>query len=254
MTSKTSLRAIQDSGILAGLGNLLGKDYGEWWGTRRGLLHLLVWTMLIGGSLVVRLIRGAAPDLIVSTYTLGTGLLTFIGILVVMQDAIVGERESGTAAWLLSKPVSRTAFILSKLVANATSSILVMIVTQGILAYAVVSVAGGSPRLGNWIVGMALLALNLTSYLSLTLLLGTLFTGRGPIVGISLGTLLAAFIIGRVVPETAQVVPGTIVLQSLATEAMLGRSSTLLLPVVATLAWCVLFVATACWRFEKEEF
>jgi ABC-2 type transport system permease protein len=261
MTSKKSLRTIQDSEFPSGFRNLLRKDSGEWWNTRKGLLHLLLWTVLMGGALVIRLFRGAEADLIIYTYTFGTGFLTSIGILIVMQDAIVSERESGTASWLLSKPVSRAAFILSKLVANGTSLILVMIVVQGVVAYAVVSVAGGSPGVGNWIVGMALLALNLTFYLTLTLLLGTLFTGRGPIVGIPIAILLVFYVITKFVPEGAQIMPLALVFQpagesqmSLALEAMLGRPLTMALPIVATIVWCVLFTVTAIWRFRKEEF
>lgn len=261
MTSRNSLRTIQDSGFLAGFRNLLSKDNSEWWGTRRWLLHLLLWTTLIGGSVMIRVIREAEAELIIYTYTLMTGVLTAIGISIVMQDAMIGERESGTASWLLSKPVSRAAFILSKLAANGASVILVGIVAQGILAYAAVSLAGGSPGVGNWIVGTALLALNLTFYLTLTLMLGTLFTGRGPIVSIPTATLLISFLITRIEPQAVQIMPLALVFEPLgvsqiplAMEAMLGRPLTMALPVVATIVWCVLFTATAIWRFRKEEF
>jgi ABC-type transport system involved in multi-copper enzyme maturation permease subunit len=41
-----------------------------------------------------------------------------IGVAVLAQGAIVGEKQSGTAAWVLSKPVSRSAFILAKLLTD----------------------------------------------------------------------------------------------------------------------------------------
>jgi len=55
--------------------------------------------------------------------------------IIIAQDAIIGERQSGTAAWVLSKPVSRPAFILSKLVAGAIGLLVTGIVIQGVVAY-----------------------------------------------------------------------------------------------------------------------
>ena len=47
-----------------------------------------------------------------------------IGIIVVMQDAIIEEIQLGTAAWVLSKPVSRQAFLSAKLVASVVGMLL----------------------------------------------------------------------------------------------------------------------------------
>jgi len=47
------------------------------------------------------------------------GIATAIGVAVLAQDALIAEKHSGTAAWVLSKPVSLSAFILSKVIANA---------------------------------------------------------------------------------------------------------------------------------------
>ena len=35
------------------------------------------------------------------------GIATAIGVVVLAQDTLIGEKQSGTAAWVLSKPVSR---------------------------------------------------------------------------------------------------------------------------------------------------
>ena len=51
------------------------------------------------------------------------------------QDSILGERHSGTAAWVLSKPLRRPAFILAKLVAHGLGLLVAWVVLPGALAY-----------------------------------------------------------------------------------------------------------------------
>ena len=46
-------------GRLAGFGNLLGKELGEWFGTRRWLVQALVWLALVDG--VVAFLLFAVP-------------------------------------------------------------------------------------------------------------------------------------------------------------------------------------------------
>ncbi len=42
-----------------------------------------------------------------------------IGVIVLTQDAILGEKQNGLTEWLLSQPVTRAAYLLAKLVANS---------------------------------------------------------------------------------------------------------------------------------------
>ena len=42
-------------------------------------------------------------------------LVGAVRAILVMQGVVIDEKKSFTAAWILSKPVSRNAFILSKL-------------------------------------------------------------------------------------------------------------------------------------------
>jgi ABC-2 type transport system permease protein len=177
-----------------------------------------------------------------------------------MQDAIIDEKKSGTAAWVLSKPVSRPAFVLSKLIANSVSALLIMIVLQGILAYFLLTSVGGAFSIGNWIFGVLLLGLHLLFYLTLTLMLGTFFDGRGAVIGIPMAILFLYQFVLSLVPPLGQIMPWLLVYPpgqtggSLVQEALLGQPLTMPLPVIATAVWCVLFVAVAIWRFGKEEF
>ncbi|MBZ0287791.1 MAG: ABC transporter permease [Anaerolineae bacterium] len=270
MATQTGLQSVHESGSLMGFGNLLRKDFGQWWQTRAWLIHLIIWTLLINGIVFAAVktpvpedSAGPAQDPVttgVMLFAIMAGLTTGIGIIIVMQDAIIDEKKSGTAAWVLSKPVARPAFILSKLIANGLSALLVMIVVQSVLAYFLLTSVGGSFTIGNWIMGTLLLALHLLFYLTLTLMLGTFFDGRGGVIGIPMAILfLYQFVLGFA-PQVGQIMPWLIVYPpgqtdgSLVQQALLGQPITMPLPIIATAVWCILFVVVAVWRFRREEF
>ena len=43
-------------------------------------------------------------------YGIFGGMFVAFGVMIIMQRVLVGEKRSGTAAWVLSKPVTRTGF------------------------------------------------------------------------------------------------------------------------------------------------
>ncbi len=69
------------------------------------------------------------------SYAIFAGLFPAVGVVIIMQGVVVGEKKSGTAAWVLSKPVTRPAFILSKVIANSLGVLVTMVVLPGIVAY-----------------------------------------------------------------------------------------------------------------------
>jgi ABC-type transport system involved in multi-copper enzyme maturation permease subunit len=141
------------------------------------------------------------------------GLATGTGAIILMQGAVIDEKKSGTAEWILSKPVSRSAFIWAKLCATGLAALLIMIVLQGVVAYLLVSARlGNAPPLIPFASGIALLGLHLLFYLALTLMLGTLFDGRGPVLGIPLGILFGAQIVMRLAPWLVQFMPWLIII------------------------------------------
>ena len=120
------------------------------------------------------------------------GFFGAMGVVIIMQGVIIDEKKSGTAAWIASKPVSRTSFILSKLIANTAAILIVIYVVQGVLVYLQFALLGSTPPLGPYVFSLALLGLHLLFYLTLTLMLGTLFNERGPVIGIPLAILFAS--------------------------------------------------------------
>ena len=107
---------------LGGFSNMLGKELGQWWGTQMWWIQTLIWVGFLNGiTTIVALTETGTPaevlqEVIATFLPMCVGILA-IGTVIVTQGAIVGEKQLGTAAWVMSKPASRSAFILAKIVA-----------------------------------------------------------------------------------------------------------------------------------------
>src|SRR5215212_1877758 len=126
-TVDQQLQAVHEPGWRRGFVNLLGNENRMWWGTRKWIVHLLLWLVMLNGLiLLIGLTDGQETNNPVPLYEtlvqvlFQVGILaTAIGVVTTAQGAIVREKQLGTAAWVLSKPVSRSAFILAKFIAYA---------------------------------------------------------------------------------------------------------------------------------------
>ena len=235
-----------------------------WWGTRKWLVHLLLWLVVLNGSiLLVGLTEGREANLRVPVYDtlvqvfFGVGALaTGIGVVTTAQGAIVREKQLGTAAWILSKPVSRSAFVLAKFVAYAISFLSLAIVLPSAIFYGEsLLLAGRAPELAPLRAGVGLMALHTLFYLSLTLLLGTFYNTRGPIGGIAMGVLFAGFLPPNLVPQAVMLtLPWTLKNSAVGLVLASELPAVWIIPVIATALWSVVFVGVALWRFGREEF
>ncbi len=85
------------------------------------------------------------------------------------------------------------------------------------------------------------------------------FFSRGPVIGITLLILFGFQIFTSLAPGLLKVMPWMLTLSSgteLSFAAMLALGQRLpsMLPIYATVGWCLLFVVVAVWRFNREEF
>jgi ABC-2 type transport system permease protein len=110
------LQTTKNRGALRGFSNLLGKEYGSWWTTRRWFVHLLLWPLLLNGLvLVLSFSLSKEPhftafeiaQMVTTLFFIGMGQVAAFGAVVATQSAITGEKQRGTAAWIMSKPVRR---------------------------------------------------------------------------------------------------------------------------------------------------
>jgi hypothetical protein len=238
-----------------GLANMLAKENHGWWRTRRWWIQCLLWLVLLNLGSATNL-RMGMPD----NFLLVAGLVLPIAAIVLSQEAILGERHSGTAAWVFSKPLRRSAFLLAKIIAYGLGFLVTgILLPSSIACLQIVAGDGSLSLLPGFAASLGLVYLNLLFYLTLTLMLATLFQGRGPVMGIPLFILflwmipdsarLAEFMPWRLVIDT-----GNNALPALNGYLLSGQPLPTVAPIIATAVWCVLFTGVAFWRIRREEF
>jgi ABC-2 type transport system permease protein len=269
MTTKT-LQLNRKSGRnwSAGLGNLSRKEAATWLKSRYGLIHLVLWMFIINGLMGI-IIATAGEELEAGQTVVSASIEPFIGITswftaigvsVIAMGAIVGEKRSGVAAWILSAPVSRTAYFSSKFAVIGIFSVVTMVVIPGLIVFAELSFIPSDADMGSvsilpWIATIGALALSVVFYLSLTLFLGTVFSSRGAVVGIPIGFVFAGMFLGGLLPEgIAQLTPWAIV-SPLAMELAEGaKDVTSYVPAISSVVWTAALIGASIWRFNREEF
>ena len=266
-TYETSLISNRTLGWRMGLRNMLAKENFAWWRTRRWWIQSLVAVLILNGSLALNLRdpMGAPVDLQAINFLNTSALFVPILIVILAQDAILGERHSGTTAWVFSKPLQRPAFILSKVIAYGLGFLVTWVLIPNIIFYIQLVAAGREGLSIPGFIGLiALSYLNLLFYLTLALMLATLFNSRAPGLGISLfiawmGPLqILANPTEKYIPWLEDILPWKLISgfgePPLAGYLALGAKLPTVLPIIATVLWCVLFVGVAIWRISREEF
>lgn len=262
MAGNSAFTLVNARGWRGGFGNLLRLELSRWFRTRRLWGQALLWTVIINGILAPVLWSAEAANIPegVTLFSIFCGLFPGIAIVIIMQDVVVGEKESGTAAWVLSKPASRTAFLLSKLLANMLGVLLAMYILPGLVAYVQLSQAGGEwlPPL-RFAGGVLVLWIHGIYYLTLTLMLGVFFSHRAPVIGLPLALAFGQQLIFGLLPALANILPWTIAVplgenpHSIASAVMSGARMPSVTPFYVALGCIVVFVAVGLWRFEREE-
>jgi ABC-type transport system involved in multi-copper enzyme maturation permease subunit len=245
-----------------GFANMLAKENAAWWRTRRWWTQCLVALFFLNFLMAMNLIVGGSISNAVNTFMELAGIVAPMASIIMGQDAIQVERTSGTAAWVLSKPCRRPAFILAKLLAHAVGFLATWIVLPGAVAYLELVILARVQLPVPGFVGMLGLAyLNLLFYMTLAVMLTTLFQGRGPVLGITI-FLVWGFVITPLGVLLRDVMPWRLVfdlgkngaIPSLGSYLWQGDPLPAVTPIIITAAWCVLFVGVALWRFRREEF
>jgi len=275
MAANLELLRVKERSGLRGFSNLFRKENRAWWGTRRWWINALLWTGLLGGLTAIMLFVSdeevsqateaeitQAGGLIAYILLLGLNIffqfgvpVLAIGTVILAQDLIIGEKQSGVAEWLLSKPVTRRAYVLAKLAANALGVFALLIGLPSVVAYGMLSLRMGAPfPLAPFLSAVGIMTVHTLFYLTLTLMLGTIFNNRGPILGIALASVLGGGMLGGFIKPLLYVTPWMLPKVALLTatgqaiHAEMGIAS-----LVATALWSVVFIFVAFAKFEKME-
>jgi ABC-2 type transport system permease protein len=175
-----------------------------------------------------------------------------VGVLaavLIAMGAIAREKERGTAAMLLVKPVGREAFVVSKLV--ATSAVFIVALVLGAAAcytYTVMLIESGD--LGGFIVLTLLMVLFLVFCLAVTLLYSSVFRSSLLAGGVALATLIGQSVLTQL-PLIGDFVPGSLAAWNV--ELLSGQPANIWPSIIVTfvlIAACVYFSAVVLRRRE----
>jgi len=215
---------------------LLKKELREQWRTYR---FLIVVAILLVFGLASPLIARYVPDIIrsiggiegleqiiptpttadaIDQYLKNCAQFGVILALLVPMGAIVGEKDRGTAAMVLSKPVSRAAFLLAKFVVAALV-FLIGILLAALGAYYYTGVLFEWLDVGQFALLNLLFWLNLLVYLALTIFASTLARSMVAAGGIGFGLFMLMWIVG-IIPQVGKYLPDA--LQGWGVQLVLG--------------------------------
>ena len=270
MVADSAFQSVGETGWRRGFSNLFRKETRAWWGTRRWLVQAVLWTVVVDGLLAFILfglppLRAQMDPAQLEEFEpvaqglqaigqVGTVALA-IGAILLAQDQILGERQSGVTEWILSKPVSRTSYLLSKLAADGIGVVVILAGLPMAIAYGQFWLVNGTALpLGPFLTGTAALALHTLFYLCLTLLMGVVTDGREVLLGVPFGVLFGGLIavsflgtLGLFTPwSIAAVLPAVVLQQSMPLPAWV--------PLMSTAVLAALCVALALYKFKALEF
>ena len=166
------------------------------------------------------------------------------------MGSVATEKERGTAAFLLTMPAGRAAFLCAKLVALATTLLVAMaLATGGAWAYTTL-LFEPLPVAGTIAMGLVLW-LELCAFAALTFLASTASSSQLVAGGVGFVALVVMSILG-IVPVVGQWSP--IGASSVAIDLALGTVPSMLIPaVVGSVACIALSVAVALAVFRRQE-
>lgn len=260
--NRSRFELIEEPSWRRGLTTLVIAEMRTIYKNKKWLTQLIFMVLLINGMIllvtVARPFNDTGEDLM-GLFLTSMTLWTAISIIIVMQGAIIDEKISGTAEWILSKPVSRNAFILSKIANNTLALTLFLFLIPGTIGIVQIKLmTNASIEIWQLYLVLAVCWLHGLFYFSLSIMLGTLVNNRRIAMAIPLAYLIGQDFIGFFVYN----LPTDYFIRSLcfSGEKMSLASSIISnapieswTPFVLATFVSILFLEIAIWRFNKYE-
>jgi ABC-2 type transport system permease protein len=228
MTASITARAAAPASVsrFAGLGSLLRKERTEWFRGRRAWVVMIVTTvsMVLSASVAWfnTTMRAAfpspdappAPPLSMDPLdnllaAIGFPIFTFVAILAV-AGLVSRERESGTLAWVASKPVTRSAIWLAKwAMAAVTLGVMVAVVPLAITAALVAGMYGMPDVALVSALGFGMVA-TVVFYAAVVLAISTVLSSQAAVAGVAIGITFLPNVVGLIPLPLTQLLPDSI--------------------------------------------
>jgi ABC-2 type transport system permease protein len=264
------LQLVRENGWKRGLSNLLSGEYSAWFKSSRWWKHLLIWFAIINGMMGLMVIASdeAARDgndgpPLLFMYGIFGGMFVAFGVMIIMQRVLVREKQSGTAAWVLSKPVTRTAFVVSRLAVNSIAILLTSVIVPGVILYLTLELFSDIGWLSpfGFIAGLLMFLLHTFYWIALVLMMGTLLESSGGVIGVTMVLYFVFWYGPSLIPPLTYISPIVLTfspapdqMSALSVSFMTGGPVFSWLPLIATIVSCIVFIAVAIRRFNRQEF
>jgi ABC-2 type transport system permease protein len=272
MSANTSgqFQLVNERGWRRGLGNLLQGEYSAWFKSSKWWKHLLLWISIINSMMVIMIIasakaanQGEDGPPVLFMYGIFGGMFVAFGVMIIMQRVLIKEKQSGTAAWVLSKPVTRTAFVISRLIVNTIAILLTSVIVPGVLLYislGLFSDFGWLSPLG-FVGALLMVSLHTFYWITLVLMMGTLVESSAAVIAVPMALFFIFWMGTGLIPALIYISPLLLTfspapdqMNSLAGSFMTGDPVFSWLPLISTIVFCVIFIAVAIRRFNRQEF
>jgi len=213
------------------LGTLLKKELLEYWRTYRAIALGVVFVIfgllspaaarympeifagMDMGGIVIQLPTPTPADGN-AQFVKNMAQIAAIALILIAMGAVSRERDKGTVAFTLSKPVSRGAFLLSKALALVIITWAALLLSVLVHWYYTLLLLGPLP-LGDCLAMAALVGVYLTALLAITFLGSTISKSLAVSAAVGFGGYLLISILG-VVPRVQDYLPGDLLGRALA--------------------------------------
>jgi ABC-2 type transport system permease protein len=172
--------------------------------------------------------------------------------IVLAMGSVATERDRGTAAFVLSKTVSRGTFLGAK-VAGLASVLAICIVLASVFGWVYTSILFEPLPVGGWLAFAVLAWLGLAAWAAITFLASTVTGSTAAAAGIGFGVLILLSVLSAI-PNVGQFLPvglgGPAV--ALAAGAPVDAKD-VIVPVVSTIVLIAVALGAAAWSFRHQE-
>ena len=253
-----------------GFENLLRKENSEWWSTSRWIKHAILWLVICNGFSILLMFAlpfvmqaGQGDPTIPALDPLDAGINLFaiasmtgisIGIALIAHGQVIDEKLFGTAEWVLSKPIARSAFLLAKIASSLIATLTLMVAIPGVFMYALLSIRAGAPfPVRPFLIIEGIICLNALFYLSITFLLGTISANRALVIGGVVTSVFGGQFLLQFFPILTQFTPWGLMIWIRMVASGAVVSTDILLPVTITVLLIAGSILLAIRVFDQTE-
>ncbi|NHI84016.1 MAG: hypothetical protein EAX81_06920 [Candidatus Thorarchaeota archaeon] len=247
MIAKDSFEPTTERGWRMGFTVLMKKELKAWFGSPFWWQQGLLWSLILGmfGSVGI-----SDPDTGLAIFYMMATIFPSIATIIISHETILEEKRSGSAAWVLSKPVSREAFIIPKFLGLSLGVSFSMVLFPGLAVYLETLLLGLPPNFLIYLLSLVPMALWQMFLVFLTLCAGTFFDDPGPVMAVPFLFIFIGINLGQH-PDLGQFGPWGLLQVSL---SLVGEDIYSITPVVTSLLVLAVLMLLAIWRFRRHEF